>query len=86
MADWSENEAKFSLRQAHEDKEVPPYVFDSEVPTEKSTVSVHDSHHHLLKMFLKKLLLNFRQPLVSFSELSLNKQHGIKLMMQTVKA
>ena len=35
MADWSENEANFSLRQAHEVKEVPPYVFDSEVPSEK---------------------------------------------------
>ena len=35
MADWSENEANFSLRQAHEVKEVPPYVFDSEVPPGK---------------------------------------------------
>ena len=55
MADWSENEANFSLRQAHEVKEVPSYVFDSEVPSEKTTVSVHDPHPHLLKnVFLKK--------------------------------
>ena len=66
MADWSENEANFSLRQAHEDKEVPPYVFDSEVPSEKSTFSVHDSHPHLQKMFLKKTFAQF-QLLVSFS-------------------
>ena len=59
MADWSENEAKFSLRQAHEDKEVPPYVFDSEVPSEKTTVSVHDSHHHLLKNVFKKTFAQF---------------------------
>ena len=36
MADWSENEANFSLRQANEVKEVPPYVFDSEVFLKKA--------------------------------------------------
>ena len=57
MADWSQNEANFSLRQAHEIKEVPP--FDSEVPSEKSTVSVHDPHPYLLKMFSKKTFAQF---------------------------
>ena len=36
MADWSQNEANFSLRQANEVKEVPPYVFDSEVLLKKA--------------------------------------------------
>ena len=59
MADWSENEANFSLRQTHEVNEVPPYVFESEVPPEKSTFSLNNPHRHLLKMFLKKTFAQF---------------------------
>ena len=67
MADWSENEANFSLRQAHEDKEVLPYVFDSEVPSKKKAPFQYMIHTPICwKCFFKKTFAQF-QPLVSFS-------------------